>query len=205
MTVGACLALVCFAGVNVLSASSSSSSSPPPPSDPCDRENTNGCTTLFRFPFQKEFTPSCNRHDICYGCAVAYGLTRKNCDEALLRNVVPTCEPFSTPNSNNSKKSNWLYHFLTIIRKKYLVSVCKKVNKLLRLQNESEVVCDNNMQFLRCIESANKAYIKVFNLSTDRENIFQVLNQFSFIPTVVPYSPHSPDQTPPNYHLFVNP
>ena len=36
--------------------------------DPCDREDANGCSSPFDFPFKKEFTPSCNRHDICYGC-----------------------------------------------------------------------------------------------------------------------------------------
>ncbi|KAK3780504.1 hypothetical protein RRG08_012460 [Elysia crispata] len=148
-----------FALLTLLSLSSAAST----PSDPCDREDANGCTTLpyTHFPFQKDFTPSCNRHDMCYGCAAKFGLTRKDCDDALLRNVVQTCRALSTPNSQDSQQKNGFFSFARKIRNFALTKTCKEVNSLLRGQNEAEVECKNNVKFLECIEVTLNAYAAV--------------------------------------------
>ncbi|EDO30640.1 predicted protein [Nematostella vectensis] len=43
-------------------------------------------------PFQKQFTPSCNKHDICYGCGHHYNWTRDLCDDAFLSDMKNTCK-----------------------------------------------------------------------------------------------------------------
>ncbi|XP_076466848.1 conodipine-P3-like [Babylonia areolata] len=53
----------------------------------------NGCSVPFGLPFayKDEFTPDCNRHDVCYGCGSAHGLTRDDCDTAFLNDMRQTC------------------------------------------------------------------------------------------------------------------
>ncbi|KAL8616313.1 hypothetical protein ACOMHN_056256 [Nucella lapillus] len=51
----------------------------------------NGCSAPFNFPFKQQFTPSCNSHDVCYGCGALYGLSRADCDEAFLDNMIVAC------------------------------------------------------------------------------------------------------------------
>ncbi|VDI13925.1 Hypothetical predicted protein [Mytilus galloprovincialis] len=53
----------------------------------------NGCSIplgihLF---FQDTFTPSCNRHDICYFCADHYGKTKEDCDSTFHTNMKSAC------------------------------------------------------------------------------------------------------------------
>ena len=41
----------------------------------CDADrNTNGCSTPMGInaPYKREFTPACDKHDICYGCVSTY-------------------------------------------------------------------------------------------------------------------------------------
>ncbi|KAK3743875.1 hypothetical protein RRG08_048503, partial [Elysia crispata] len=105
------------------------------PSDPCDIEDANGCTYLphLSFPFMKDFTPACNRHDMCYGCAITYGLTRKDCDDALLRNTVQTCRAFTAPNSQDSQNSYGIFSLTRRSPNKVLMIPCKRVNTLLQI------------------------------------------------------------------------
>ena len=37
-------------------------------------KHTNGCSVPLGInaPYKKDFTPACNKHDICYGCVSAY-------------------------------------------------------------------------------------------------------------------------------------
>lgn len=39
--------------------------------------NTNGCSTPMGInaPFKREFTPACDKHDICYGCVSVFRLS----------------------------------------------------------------------------------------------------------------------------------
>ncbi|PFX19817.1 uncharacterized protein LOC111337718 [Stylophora pistillata] len=55
--------------------------------------NTNGCSTPMGInaPFKREFTPACDKHDICYGCGNHYNWTREACDKALLHDMIQSC------------------------------------------------------------------------------------------------------------------
>ncbi|XP_062619075.1 conodipine-P3-like [Saccostrea cucullata] len=53
----------------------------------------NGCSLppLVHFNYEYQFTPSCNKHDICYHCGHHYGITRSDCDHKFLHNMLATC------------------------------------------------------------------------------------------------------------------
>lgn len=55
--------------------------------------NTNGCSTPMGMnaPFKREFTPACDKHDICYGCGHHYNWTREECDKSLLNDMLRAC------------------------------------------------------------------------------------------------------------------
>lgn len=59
--------------------------------------NTNGCSTPMGMdaPFKREFTPACDKHDICYGCGHHYNWTRKDCDKSLLSDMLRACHTSS--------------------------------------------------------------------------------------------------------------
>ncbi|CAG5116125.1 unnamed protein product [Candidula unifasciata] len=79
---------------NVLIAvSTSASDSPANGTDICYRYDVSGCSIPFglNFFYKKRFTPSCNRHDICYSCAVAYNMTRATCDRAFRHDTTTAC------------------------------------------------------------------------------------------------------------------
>ncbi|GFN97628.1 conodipine_vc3 prepropeptide [Plakobranchus ocellatus] len=62
-------------------------------SRPCKKYDGDGCSIPFGFPFffKTQFTKSCDRHDICYHCGVAYGIPRSRCDNAFRNNTLATC------------------------------------------------------------------------------------------------------------------
>nr|XP_022295296.1 uncharacterized protein LOC111105348 [Crassostrea virginica] len=52
----------------------------------------NGCSVpLLHFNYEAQFTPSCNKHDICYHCGHHFGITRSQCDHKFLHNMLATC------------------------------------------------------------------------------------------------------------------
>nr|XP_011438353.2 uncharacterized protein LOC105335906 [Crassostrea gigas] len=52
----------------------------------------NGCSVpLLHFQYEPQFTPSCNKHDICYHCGHHFGITRSQCDHKFLNNMKATC------------------------------------------------------------------------------------------------------------------
>ncbi|XP_048770866.2 uncharacterized protein LOC125677000 [Ostrea edulis] len=53
----------------------------------------NGCSVppLVHFNYETQFTPSCNKHDICYHCGYHYGITRTDCDHKFLHNMLASC------------------------------------------------------------------------------------------------------------------
>ncbi|XP_048240113.1 conodipine-P1-like [Haliotis rufescens] len=58
----------------------------------CTGEHVDGCTTVVEWvPFKDRFTPSCNRHDICYGCGAKFGKSRLWCDDVFKKNMMKTC------------------------------------------------------------------------------------------------------------------
>ncbi|XP_068697737.1 uncharacterized protein [Montipora foliosa] len=60
----------------------------------CDADRTtNGCSTPMGMnaPFKHEFTPACDKHDICYGCGHHYNWSRANCDKSLLNDMIGAC------------------------------------------------------------------------------------------------------------------
>ncbi|GFN98623.1 head domain of trimeric autotransporter adhesin [Plakobranchus ocellatus] len=60
---------------------------------PCKKYDVDGCSIPFGLPFfyKTQFTLSCDRHDICYHCGVAYGIPRARCDNAFHNNTLSTC------------------------------------------------------------------------------------------------------------------
>ncbi|VDI52925.1 Hypothetical predicted protein [Mytilus galloprovincialis] len=54
---------------------------------------SSGCSIpLFKkFPYKKNFTPSCQRHDICYNCAAKFSKSRKYCDSLFLTDMKKVC------------------------------------------------------------------------------------------------------------------
>ena len=85
--------------------------------------------------------------------AITYGLTRKDCDDALLRNTVQTCRAFTAPNSQDSQNSYGIFSLTRRSPNKVLMIPCKRVNTLLREQNEPLIACANqNNKFLGCIK-----------------------------------------------------
>ncbi|XP_063406408.1 uncharacterized protein LOC134690368 [Mytilus trossulus] len=66
----------------------------------CFRANrglSSGCSIpLFKkFPYKRSFTPPCQRHDICYGCARKFGKSRFYCDNLFLRDMLKVCNRMS--------------------------------------------------------------------------------------------------------------
>eukprot|EP00745_Piridium_sociabile_P034831 TRINITY_DN60154_c0_g3_i1.p1 TRINITY_DN60154_c0_g3~~TRINITY_DN60154_c0_g3_i1.p1 ORF type:complete len:148 (+),score=12.05 TRINITY_DN60154_c0_g3_i1:93-536(+) len=55
--------------------------------------HADGCSIPWglNFFYKRKFTPSCNRHDICYGCGAAYGFSRSSCDTKFLNNMNAAC------------------------------------------------------------------------------------------------------------------
>jgi len=62
--------------------------------DICDRYDVDGCSIPGGLPYfdKKTFTPSCNRHDICYHCGVSYGHNKTLCDTLFFTNMMGACE-----------------------------------------------------------------------------------------------------------------
>jgi len=54
------------------------------------RPKVDGCSIPFGlyFPYKHSFTPSCNRHDVCY---YRERLSRKTCDKTFYRNMLHRC------------------------------------------------------------------------------------------------------------------
>ncbi|XP_057302951.1 uncharacterized protein LOC130637989 [Hydractinia symbiolongicarpus] len=60
----------------------------------CHKDKTNGCGgkgSKLRFPYQKTFKESCNKHDICYYCGQARGWTRSSCDKSMYNGFKKIC------------------------------------------------------------------------------------------------------------------
>jgi len=62
--------------------------------DICDRYDVDGCSIPGGLPYfdKKTFTPSCNRHDICYHCGVSYSHNKTICDALFFTNMMGACE-----------------------------------------------------------------------------------------------------------------
>ncbi|KAK7485221.1 hypothetical protein BaRGS_00023472 [Batillaria attramentaria] len=53
----------------------------------------NGCSTFdLDLPYKDRFTPSCNKHDICYYCGADRGLSRECCDDEFRDNMKKSCD-----------------------------------------------------------------------------------------------------------------
>ncbi|XP_060080246.1 conodipine-P1-like [Ylistrum balloti] len=62
--------------------------------NPCtNNTHSDGCSIPGDLPFfyKETFTPNCNQHDICYYCALHYGLGRHDCDDLFLKNMEASC------------------------------------------------------------------------------------------------------------------
>uniref|UniRef100_A0A0B6YP89 Phospholipase A2 domain-containing protein n=1 Tax=Arion vulgaris TaxID=1028688 RepID=A0A0B6YP89_9EUPU len=61
--------------------------------DICFQYDTNGCSVPFDLPFffKTLFTPSCNRHDVCYSCGVDYNISKDHCDKAFQGDTSAAC------------------------------------------------------------------------------------------------------------------
>ncbi|XP_022294591.1 conodipine-P3-like [Crassostrea virginica] len=51
-----------------------------------------GCSVpLLHFDYEAQFTPSCNKHDVCYDCGHRFGFDRSACDHLFLTHMLATC------------------------------------------------------------------------------------------------------------------
>ncbi|BFZ19844.1 hypothetical protein BsWGS_22883 [Bradybaena similaris] len=93
--------------------------------DICYRYDANGCSIPFDlyFFYKKCFTPSCNRHDICYSCGVAYNITRATCDWSFRRDMINTCRREFMPASVETDTLASEDKLHTILRKKNVLSI----------------------------------------------------------------------------------
>ncbi|XP_063405622.1 conodipine-P2-like [Mytilus trossulus] len=73
---------------------------------------SNGCSIpLFKkFPYKEDFTPSCQRHDICYNCAVKFSKSRKYCDSLFLDDMKKVCNSITDLRKIACKGFARLYH-----------------------------------------------------------------------------------------------
>ncbi|XP_048258488.1 conodipine-P3-like [Haliotis rufescens] len=76
----------------------------------CDRNRyVNGCSVPYKWiPFKNTFRPACNRHDVCYSCAAAYGISKATCDRRFLRSMRQIC---SRSRLRNCRSTSFVYHF----------------------------------------------------------------------------------------------
>nr|KAG5712215.1 hypothetical protein BaRGS_014565 [Batillaria attramentaria] len=73
----------------------------------CD-SHANGCSIPFNMNyFYKDlFTPSCNKHDICYGCGAKFGVSRASCDNKFRQNMASACSTLRRRRSDDKRQIN---------------------------------------------------------------------------------------------------
>ncbi|PVD21309.1 hypothetical protein C0Q70_19482 [Pomacea canaliculata] len=56
-------------------------------------DHSNGCSIPGNLPFfyKATFTPSCDRHDVCYRCGAMAGISRSQCDSYFHANMLRAC------------------------------------------------------------------------------------------------------------------
>ncbi|VDI09164.1 Hypothetical predicted protein, partial [Mytilus galloprovincialis] len=59
--------------------------------------HANGCSIEVKgkslpYFYKRKFTPSCNKHDICYSCANTYHVNRLYCDRKFYYNMMNACK-----------------------------------------------------------------------------------------------------------------
>ncbi|XP_046575149.1 uncharacterized protein LOC124283165 [Haliotis rubra] len=83
----------------------------------CDRKFANGCSVQDKWiPFKNTFKPACNKHDVCYSCAAAYGISRATCDARFLRSMLKICrEKWWLPKCRTAAS---VYHLGVKVRRK---------------------------------------------------------------------------------------
>uniref|UniRef100_W4VRZ5 Conodipine 7 n=1 Tax=Conus geographus TaxID=6491 RepID=W4VRZ5_CONGE len=54
--------------------------------------NSNGCSVPFNWiECPEHFRTACDNHDTCYVCGAHFGLTRKDCDDGLYKDIAALC------------------------------------------------------------------------------------------------------------------
>eukprot|EP00111_Clytia_hemisphaerica_P019641 TCONS_00057945-protein len=65
------------------------------PKDKACKRDVNGCGSGFTASlplfYREEFTPCCNKHDVCYDCGVTRHWTREQCDNKFYDDMENTC------------------------------------------------------------------------------------------------------------------
>ncbi|ESO98368.1 hypothetical protein LOTGIDRAFT_159173 [Lottia gigantea] len=64
----------------------------------CDRnDDIDGCSIPFGLhtPFKLRFTPSCYKHDVCYFCGAALGISKTTCDDKFYNEMNQECKNVS--------------------------------------------------------------------------------------------------------------
>ncbi|KAL8601089.1 hypothetical protein ACOMHN_040790 [Nucella lapillus] len=56
--------------------------------------------------YESLFRASCHKHSICYSCGASLGLTKENCDKALLKSMHEACVPLADPAVCDFQASN---------------------------------------------------------------------------------------------------
>ncbi|XP_046353078.2 conodipine-P2-like [Haliotis rufescens] len=78
---------------------------------------SNGCSIPYNLPyfFKTRFTPSCDKHDVCYECASYYGRTKNDCDGMLFNGANRVC---------SSMRKRFIVSVLTAAEKEF----CKAIS-----------------------------------------------------------------------------
>ncbi|XP_045157268.1 uncharacterized protein LOC123523683 [Mercenaria mercenaria] len=67
--------------------------------------DVDGCSIPSWIPYKDRFTPACYKHDVCYACGTALGISRVICDRRFRSNCIALCK-----NKRICKRSaNWYY------------------------------------------------------------------------------------------------
>ncbi|XP_046565314.1 conodipine-P3-like [Haliotis rubra] len=79
--------------------------------------HSNGCSVPLDLPyfFKSRFTPSCDKHDVCYSCAVLFHKTKEDCDKMLFNDAKRVC---------SSMKKRFIVNTLTAAQ----TSFCKAIS-----------------------------------------------------------------------------
>ncbi|ESO91065.1 hypothetical protein LOTGIDRAFT_163589 [Lottia gigantea] len=73
----------------------------------CHRYDVNGCSIPYNLPYfyKQSFTPSCDKHDVCYECGAAKGIPKTTCDIKLYNDIKAVCASHGVGRRDVDKRS----------------------------------------------------------------------------------------------------
>ncbi|KAK6185538.1 hypothetical protein SNE40_007747 [Patella caerulea] len=92
-------------------------------SENCHRYTVNGCSIPYNLPYfyKQTFTPSCDRHDVCYTCGAVKGISKTTCDTKLYNDARAVCASHAIGRRFDERSVE--SEFCTLISKSYYEAV----------------------------------------------------------------------------------